>query len=275
MIKILFFFRRYIIDRFIKNLQKKNLSNTLIKIFFIKFLLKIDQDILNYLKSSHLKNIKSFSYGGYLDLIVLFFFKRNPQIKKSNFFFEAGAYDGKKYSNTFLLEKKFKYKGILVEPLKKSFDLLKINRKDQICINAAITNKTGPKINFYTYSDQTTSSSLLKILPKTTNVMFKISKVKQMSLNHIFREYNLYADLVDVVFLDIEGLELNALINFDFLKYRPKLFVIEINNNSKLGIKYKIHNLLKKNYYEVLYPNSFINNYVNVFFVNSKFKNYF
>ena len=105
--------------------------------------------------------------------------------------------------------------------------------------------------------------------------MFKISKVKQMSLNHIFREYNLYADLVDVVFLDIEGLELNALINFDFLKYRPKLFVIEINNNSKLEIKYKIHNLLKKNYYEVLYPNSFINNYGNVFFVNSKFKNYF
>ena len=36
-----------------------------------------------------------------------------------------------------------------------------------------------------------------------------------------------------------------------------------------------IKNLQKKNYYEVLYPNSFINNYGNVFFVNSKFKNYF
>jgi len=273
MMKILSFFRRYIIDIFIKNLKKKKLSNTLIKICLIKFLLKIDQDILNYLKSSHLKNIKSFSYGGYLDLIVLFFFKRNPQIKKSNFFFEAGAYDGKKYSNTFLLEK-FKYKGILVEASKQSFDLLKINRKDQICINAAITNKTGPKINFYVYPNKITTSSLIKISPNK-NVKFKIFKVKQISLNHIFRENNLYADQVDVVFLDIEGSELNALINFDFLKYRPKLFVIEINTNSKLEIKYKIHNLFKKNYYEVLYPNSFINNYGNVFFVNSKFKNYF
>ena len=51
-------------------------------------------------------------------------------LKKNGFFVEAGAFDGETASNTLLLERKYGWKGVLVEPSQESFiKILNKNRK--------------------------------------------------------------------------------------------------------------------------------------------------
>ena len=62
---------------------------------------------------------------------------------RNGFFVEAGAGDGLWISNTLLLERRYGWRGILVEPTRAFEDLVK-NRPDAICDNSCLasTRKT-------------------------------------------------------------------------------------------------------------------------------------
>ena len=49
--------------------------------------------------------------------------------KKNGFFLDIGAYDGLKYSNSYLLEKNFNWNGLMVEAHPCNYNSLKNNRK--------------------------------------------------------------------------------------------------------------------------------------------------
>ena len=44
------------------------------------------------------------------------------KLKKEGYFLEIGASDGIKFSNTYVLEKKYNWGGICVEPIKEDYD---------------------------------------------------------------------------------------------------------------------------------------------------------
>ena len=56
---------------------------------------------------------------------------------KDGFYIECGAYDGLNQSNTWYFEKELNWKGILIEPNKKIFKILKNN-----CLKCKRANKT-------------------------------------------------------------------------------------------------------------------------------------
>ena len=62
---------------------------------------------------------------------------------KNGFFFDVGAHDGININNTLYFEKINKWRGINIEPIKKVFDKLILNRPNCININCAITNFNG------------------------------------------------------------------------------------------------------------------------------------
>ena len=68
--------------------------------------------------------------------------------KQNGFFVEIGASDGIKYSNTLLLEKKYNWKGICVEPIPINFQLLCKNRPKSICCDKAVYNTTDMDVVF-------------------------------------------------------------------------------------------------------------------------------
>lgn len=86
--------------------------------------------------------MKSFSQLNQ-DLNVISFF----QNKKEMFFIDIGANDGKKLSNTYLLEKEYKWKGICSEPLPQAFNEL-IKCRNVHCDNNAIFSSTGLELEF-------------------------------------------------------------------------------------------------------------------------------
>ena len=59
---------------------------------------------------------------------------------RDKMFVEIGAYDGITFSNTYLLEKKFGWTGLLVEPIPRNFNRIALNRESR-SILAAATNE--------------------------------------------------------------------------------------------------------------------------------------
>ena len=260
----IFFIRSYIINlnlRFIRNSSK--LSKFLI--FLNIFLLNIDRKILKfiYLFYRHKKfiNIKKFSKSyNFEDVIALYILS----LKKNGFFLEAGALDGVLFSNTFLLEKKFGWNGVLIEPVKSHF--LKIKKFRRVKSFNFLLGKKNSKSFIFENLDKIGQST--HYIDYVKNYSYIKRSVNQRSLNYIFKKNNLNLDYVDVCFLDIEFAEIEVLKNFNFSLYCPKIFCIEVNNNDS-NMK-KLDQLMEKKY-SILFKNSqLINKTGSRWYINKK-----
>jgi FkbM family methyltransferase len=78
------------------------------------------------------------------DTQVAAFYKQ----KKGGFFIEIGAYDGIKLSNTYLLETRYGWTGICIEPNPYVFDRLKANRQASVCIPRAAHGTSDLQMKF-------------------------------------------------------------------------------------------------------------------------------
>ena len=67
--------------------------------------------------------------------------------KKNGFFVEFGAGNGEQFSNTFLLEKKFNWKGILAEPCKAFHEEI-LSKRSCTVDQRVVSNKSGVEVNF-------------------------------------------------------------------------------------------------------------------------------
>jgi len=182
-----------------------------------------------------IKNYKLSHSQIYQDIFVYFF----SNVKRKGFFIEIGAADGVNISNTYLLEKKFYWDGIICEPnpIHKLSNL--INRKAILDTNI-IDYKDFNKKYFY-MNDDTFNSSINK------NKKFKKKiYLKTISLNFLLNKYKC-PRTIDYISIDTEGNEYSILRNFNFKKYNVKIFTIEHNfNNSK---RKNIFRVMKKNNY--------------------------
>jgi FkbM family methyltransferase len=163
------------------------------------------------------------------DLFALFANK----FKRHGTFLEFGAYDGITFSNTFLLEKQLNWSGVLVDPIPKHFDQMRLNR-NCISIHAAITvsNKEFVKIL------ESPASNLSKPVSKRS-ITDKTHRVPAYTLTEIMDKYFL-AKSLDFLSIDVEGEDLEILASVDFSKYEINAICVEHNNriNSKEILKY-------------------------------------
>ena len=69
--------------------------------------------------------------------------------KENGFFIEAGAYDGEVFSNTLLLEAKYNWTGILVEPNPDAFEELQYKNRKSYSIETCLSMK--PEVTEVTF----------------------------------------------------------------------------------------------------------------------------
>ena len=171
----------------------------------------------------------------YQDIFVYFF----SNLKKKGFFVEIGAADGINISNTYLLEKKFCWNGIICEP-NPIHKLSNLTNRKAILDTNIIDYKDFNKKYFY-MNDDTFNSSINK------NKKYKKKiYLKTISLNSLLKKYKC-PETIDYISIDTEGNEYSIIKNFNFKKYNVKIFTIEHNfNNSK---RISILNVMKKNNY--------------------------
>jgi len=184
------------------------------------------------------------------DEIVLEYLKN----KKNGFFVEIGASDGILLSNCFLLEKKYNWNGICIEPIPYKFDSLIKNRNCK-CVNKAVFSKSNLEVDFsiHKYGEYTEDgiSGITDYLDKHREKVLKNEtriKVKTQTLNDILEE-NKSPYIIDYLSLDTEGTELEILKSVDLNKY--KFRIISVEHNYMFKRKQEIFELLNSYNYKL------------------------
>ena len=160
--------------------------------------------------------------------------------KKGGYFVEFGSTNGKDLSNTYLLEKSYKWSGILSEPAKIWHKDLESNRNCIIDFRA-ISNKTGMNVTMRETDNPEFSSTSLNEQSNSPFLATKAKPIKyydvtSISLEDLLDEHQA-PRAIDYISVDTEGSEYEILKSFNFDKYRFRVITCEHNfseNEEKL-----------------------------------------
>ncbi|MBO9399395.1 FkbM family methyltransferase [Shimia sp. R9_3] len=171
--------------------------------------------------------------------------------KTNGYFVEFGATDGVTLSNSFLLESKFNWTGILAEPAKTWHDQLIKNRNVNI-ERDCVWRASNEKLIFNEVQDAQHNGELSTIdsfsssdKHKTARQMGKKYEVDTISLMDLLKKYNA-PKKIDYLSIDTEGSEFEILNSFDFSEYSFKVITCEHNFTP---MRDEIHNLLSSHGY--------------------------
>ena len=172
------------------------------------------------------------------------------------FFIELGASDGIEFSDTYLLETKYNWRGICVEPIPKRYEELCRNRPNSSCCNDAIYSESTT-VTF----DIANSYDLLSGISKHIDTHKRDVdsdktqiEVNTITLNTLLERYNA-PSFIHYMSLDTEGSELEILKSVDLQKYTFGL--IDVEHNYIEPRRSQIRDLLTSNGYEYIRENNF------------------
>ncbi len=189
-----------------------------------------------------------------VDLILRHYF---PDPEKSGIFFDVGAFEPIRISNSYHFEQNG-WDCYCFEANSNLIPLLKSKRKN--VYNYAIANENKDNISFNivhtdwdngndwtgSYSAINISEDYNKIYPMPQNHTIEVINVPQKTLNTIIETEIPEVKSIDILSIDVEGGEMNVLYGLDLIKYTPKVIVIEnLTNDSN------IHNYLENNGYKL------------------------
>ena len=168
--------------------------------------------------------------------------------KKQGFFVDFGATDGIEFSNSYILEKEYKWKGILCEPSKGWHEKLTVNRPNAIIDKRCVWKKSGENIDFRECHSNTLSTIEdfkncdTHSKERQHGVNYQVSSV---TLTDLLKEHSAPHD-IDYLSIDTEGSEYDILAYHDFDKYSFKVITCEHNFTSKRNEIFRL--LLSKGY---------------------------
>jgi FkbM family methyltransferase len=190
------------------------------------------------------------------DLWVAFILKcwdEDGEFSRSGFFVEFGAFDGVTLSNSYLLEKRFGWGGVLAEPNPDVFPKIigsRNCRADDACVwssgggtvsfNRVMGNEILGTVDSYSLSDK--HADLRRHGRSPVDVHTK-------SLMELLDDHE-SPGVVDYMSVDTEGSELEILGAFDFGKYQFRVVSVEHNDSDKT--KSELKTLMEGNGYALV-----------------------
>ena len=158
---------------------------------------------------------------------------------KKGFFIEAGANDGYLQSNTYYLEKKRRWKGILIEGIPELYKKCKKERSKSVVYNCALVSRDFP--------DPTVTMHYAHLMSVVDNSLkTQDEQEKHLStgidIQNLEGSYSIEVPTktlesilddtpnlptIDFFSLDVEGYELNVLDGLNLSHYRPRYILVE------------------------------------------------
>lgn len=184
--------------------------------------------------------------------------------KEGGFFVDIGANDGIEFSNTFLLERNYEWKGICAEPNPEVFKLLVKNRPNSLCCDAAIYSLSYKNLLFDVANNYDLMSGLsdhLDVHKEYVNRDKKQIVVKTLTLTDLLDKAKA-PSFIDYLSLDTEGSEFEILRATDFSRYTFGL--IDVEHNFVEPRRTEIRNLLLSHGYVYLRENQFDDSYKHI-----------
>jgi FkbM family methyltransferase len=168
------------------------------------------------------------------DIFVDFVFEKQTNKK----FLEFGATNGFELSNSWMLEMKRGWKGVLAEPDPQWYEALVRNRPNAKVVSDCIYSKSGEKMRFVSSAVGVLSSLKTHAQddangPLAGNARERLKNYQEIdvmtiSLNEVFENY-FNGQSIDYMSVDTEGSEFEILSNFDFKKFHPSVVTVEHN----------------------------------------------
>lgn len=150
----------------------------------------------------------------------------------NGFFVEIGANDGITFSNTYLLEKEYHWRGICIEPIPSAFESLQRARPNSICINKAVFHTSGEILPFDIAHNFDLLSGLSNHIGEKHRSRVDAHKttisVETITLNDALKAANAPTH-IDYLSLDTEGTEFEILQSVDLSVYTFGLIDVEHN----------------------------------------------
>jgi FkbM family methyltransferase len=184
----------------------------------------------------------NFSQGKEEEILNDVFFSQ-----KKGFYVDVGCYHPRRFSNTTTLYNRG-WNGINIDANKKNLKLFNIFRKRDKNINALISEKSE-NLKYY-YFDE---SALNGVLSETRlnyliDLGYKVVKEENLvtkRLDELLNFYEVPNKKIDLLDIDVEGLDLQVLKSLDLNIYNVELILIEVGDNENEIVEY----LTKFNYF--------------------------
>ena len=228
----------------------------------------------NIFKNIYYKKYSKTSYSiSGVDLIIDRMFSK----VKKGIYIDLGCNHPIKHNNTYLLHKRG-WEGINIDADEKSIKEFQNLRKKDYNVSALISNKKD-KIKYYFYHERSALNTVDAKLVKNRKAKPKKVIVRETTtLNDIIENSPYKKSKINLLSIDIENHEYEALKNFNFKKYNIDCIVIEIlntssreietqNQNLEFILKSKIYKLLIKKKYKLI---NWVNSDLIFFYKNSK-----
>jgi hypothetical protein len=176
--------------------------------------------------------------------------------KRHGYFVEIGAYDGVEYSNTYLMEKDYEWKGLLVECNPRWRSSIYLNR-DCVFMPYAAYKEDNQILEFFdtghglsglaetNQNRSVTTAPLIKVFTKKLTTMLDNARAPRF---------------IEFLSIDTEGSEYEILLHHDFDKYIFGYICVE--HNYLFENRFKIRNLLINKGYRLYRENKVDDDYI-------------
>jgi len=152
-------------------------------------------------------------------------------LKTGGYFVEFGAASGVELSNTWLLEKKMGWRGILAEPNPVFHESLRVNRSCDVTAKCVFTH-TGDQLEFLASHipelGRLASVPVSDMHEERRTRRPQVITVETISLNDLLIEHGA-PRTIDYLSIDTEGSELQILEAFDFERWDVSSITVEHN----------------------------------------------
>lgn len=189
--------------------------------------------------------------------------------KTDGIFFETGAFDGETFSNTSFLAD-LGWRGVYLEPIREYFDLCRIRHS----VNPNVTVLQGAAASDFGQITLDMAAMSTTAVPEflaeardMEYVRDYVSGEKQQSwsfpLNFVLAQQK-FPQAFDLLVLDVEGFEYDALRGLDLDHWQPKMIIIELcdrhpefsKNPVLMETAVRCREILSKHYVEDYYDES-------------------
>lgn len=151
---------------------------------------------------------------------------------KDGFYVDVGAYHPKHFSNTHLLFKKG-WRGINIDPNPYTIKLFNQQRKDDINLPIGISKERSSSVLYmFSHSNWNTFSKEKVAEWKERPGVHYLGEqeVQCLPLREVLDKHLPSGWQIDLLNVDAEGLDLVVLASNDWVKYKPKVIVIECSD---------------------------------------------
>ena len=196
---------------------------------------------------------------------------------KRGVYVDLGCNHPIKYNNTYLLHKRG-WNGINIDLDQTSIDEFNSMRKDDHNVVATVSENEGETKDIFYYHKRSTINTLSHDLAEKRNNKHKETlKTKTTTLNNVIENSPYKNTKINLLTIDIENHEYQALKNFNFRKFEIDIIVTECTDMSRSKLEVYTQSLdyiFNTDLYKLLSKNNYrLINWVNsdLIFVNNSF----